>query len=239
MIELKNPGDENATLEGAFNQLQTYKDQIPSLFRTNTVLVTSDGAPRAPRLADGQPRTVHALAHRGRLRCRTEGLPGARDHHRGRVREDPVPDPDSGLHCVRDTGSGLVKIVAGYHQFHAVRHAVESTIEAASPEGDRRIGVIWHTQGSGKSLLMAFYAGQIIAHPAMENPTVVVITDRNDLDDQLFGTFVMCRDLLRRPRSRPTAGKICRRSSPAPQGASCSRPSRNSRRSAAKRTTRC
>ena len=96
-----------------------------------------------------------------------------------------------------DTGTGLVKIVAGYHQFHAVRHAVESTLAAASPEGDRRIGVIWHTQGSGKSLLMAFYAGQIIAHPAMENPTVVVITDRNDLDDQLFGTFAMCRDLLR------------------------------------------
>ena len=96
-----------------------------------------------------------------------------------------------------DTGSGLIKIMAGYHQFHAVRHAVESTIDAASPEGDRRIGVIWHTQGSGKSLLMAFYAGQIIAHPAMENPTVVVITDRNDLDDQLFGTFAMCRDLVR------------------------------------------
>ena len=96
-----------------------------------------------------------------------------------------------------DTGSGLVKIVAGYHQFHAVRHAVEHTIDAARPEGDRRIGVIWHTQGSGKSLLMAFYAGQIIAHPAMENPIVVVITDRNDLDDQLFGTFAMCRDLLR------------------------------------------
>ena len=96
-----------------------------------------------------------------------------------------------------DTGSGLVKIVAGYHQFHAMRRAVESTIAAASPNGDRRVGVIWHTQGSGKSLLMAFYAGQIIAHPAMENPTVVVITDRNDLDDQLFGTFSMCRELLR------------------------------------------
>ena len=88
-------------------------------------------------------------------------------------------------------------MIAGYHQFHAVRHAVERTTLAASPEGDRRIGVIWHTQGSGKSLLMAFYAGQIIAHPAMENPTIVVITDRNDLDDQLFGTFAMCRDLLR------------------------------------------
>ena len=96
-----------------------------------------------------------------------------------------------------DTGSGLVKIIAGYHQFHAVRHAVESTTAATSPEGDRRIGVIWHTQGSGKSLLMAFYAGKIIAHPAMENPTIVVITDRNDLDDQLFGTFAMCRELIR------------------------------------------
>ena len=96
-----------------------------------------------------------------------------------------------------DTGSGIIKMIAGYHQFHAVRHAVERTTSAAGPEGDRRIGVIWHTQGSGKSLLMAFYAGQIIAHTAMENPTIVVITDRNDLDDQLFGTFAMCRDLLR------------------------------------------
>ncbi len=117
-----------------------------------------------------------------------------------------------------DTGSGIVKIVAGYHQFHAVRRAVASTLRAlpgqpralredpapyglpsveSQPEGDRRIGVIWHTQGSGKSLLMAFYAGQVIVHPAMENPTIVVITDRNDLDDQLFGTFSMCRDLLR------------------------------------------
>ena len=96
-----------------------------------------------------------------------------------------------------DTGSGLLKLVAGYHQFHAVQHAVQRTITASSAEGDRRIGVIWHTQGSGKSLLMTFYAGQIVAHPAMENPTVVIITDRTDLDDQLFGTFAMCRDLLR------------------------------------------
>ena len=96
-----------------------------------------------------------------------------------------------------DTGAGLIKIVAGYHQFHAVGHAVQSTLAATGPQGDRRIGVIWHTQGSGKSLLMAFYAGQIIAHPAMQNPTLVVITDRNDLDDQLFGAFSLCKDLLR------------------------------------------
>ena len=96
-----------------------------------------------------------------------------------------------------DTGSDVVKILAGYHQFHAVRQAVERTLAATAPGGDRKVGVIWHTQGSGKSLLMAFYAGQIIKHPAMENPTLVVLTDRNDLDDQLFGTFSMCKDLLR------------------------------------------
>ena len=85
----------------------------------------------------------------------------------------------------------------GYHQFHAVRHAVDKTVEASAPKGDRKVGVIWHTQGSGKSLLMAFYAGQLVRRPELENPTIVVITDRNDLDDQLFGTFSMCRDLIR------------------------------------------
>src|SRR5690606_19834103 len=116
-----------------------------------------------------------------------------------------------------ETGSGLAKIIAGYHQFHAVKKAVEQTVRAMPPAntvredpadyglpsaktqrpGDRRVGVIWHTQGSGKSLLMAFYAGQLVKHPALENPTLVVLTDRNDLDDQLFATFSMCRDLIR------------------------------------------
>lgn len=96
-----------------------------------------------------------------------------------------------------ETGSGLSKIIAGYHQFDAVRHAVEKTVEASAPQGNRKVGVIWHTQGSGKSLLMAFYAGQLVRRPELENPTIVVITDRNDLDDQLFGTFSMCRDLIR------------------------------------------
>ena len=91
----------------------------------------------------------------------------------------------------------MIKILAGYHQFHAVQHAVQRTVEASKPGGDRKVGVIWHTQGSGKSLLMAFYAGQIIKHPEMQNPTLVVITDRNDLDDQLFGTFAMCKELIR------------------------------------------
>ena len=197
VVELKNPGDVNATLDGAFNQLQTYKDQIPFLFRTNAALVTSDGlqarlgslTANLERFMPWRTADGSAVAPKGAPELGTliEGV-FEKTRFLTLIRDFTV---------FGDTGSGLVKIVAGYHQFHAVRHAVESTIAAASPEGDRRIGVIWHTQGSGKSLLMAFYAGQIIAHPAMENPTVVVITDRNDLDDQLFGTFSMCRDLLR------------------------------------------
>src|SRR5258708_4615399 len=94
--------------------------------------------------------------------------------------------------------SALVKKVAAYHQYHAVNKAVEKTVEATSDEGDRKVGVIWHTQGSGKSLSMLFYAGKLIQHPAMENPTLVILTDRNDLDDQLYGTFAAAgQDLLR------------------------------------------
>jgi len=97
-----------------------------------------------------------------------------------------------------DDGSGkLTKKMAGYHQFHAVQAAVDATVKASRPKGDRKAGVVWHTQGSGKSLTMAFFAGRIVEHPAMENPTIVVITDRNDLDDQLFGTFCGCAELLR------------------------------------------
>ena len=197
VIELKNPGAENATLDGAFNQLQTYKDQIPSLFRTNAVLVTSDGlharlGSLTANLERFMPwRTVDGSA------VAPKGAPELGTVIEGVFEKARFLTLIRDFTVFADTGSGLVKIVAGYHQFHAVRHAVKSTIAAASPKGDRRIGVIWHTQGSGKSLLMAFYAGQIIAHPAMENPTFVVITDRNDLDDQLFGTFSMCRDLLR------------------------------------------
>ena len=197
VIELKNPGDENATLEGAFNQLQTYKNEICSLFRTNAVLMTSDGLQArlgslTANLERFMPwRTVDGSA------ISPKGTPELETAIKGVFEKNRFLTLIRDFTVFEDTGEGLVKIVAGYHQLHAVRHAVERTITAVSPEGDRRIGVIWHTQGSGKSLLMAFYAGQIIAHRVMENPTVVVITDRNDLDDQLFGTFSMCRDLLR------------------------------------------
>lgn len=196
VIELKAPGGENATLTGAFNQLQTYKAQIPSLFRTNAVLVTSDGiTARIGSLTADSERfmpwrtTDGKVAAKGQLELQVL-IKGIFDRRR-------LLDLLHDFTVFGETGSGLAKIIAGYHQFHAVMHAVEKTVEASAPQGDRKVGVIWHTQGSGKSLLMAFYAGQLVQHPELENPTIVVITDRNDLDDQLFGTFLMYRDLIR------------------------------------------
>ena len=218
VIELKNPGDENATLDGAFDQLQTYKDEITSLFRTNAALVTSDGVKaRIGSLTASVERFVPWRTVDG-SEVAPKGSPEL-----GTIIEG-VFEKSRFLALIRhftvfaDTGAEIKKIIAGYHQFHAVRHAVACTTVAAGPKGDRRIGVIWHTQGSGKSLLMAFYAGQLIAHPAMENPTVVVITDRSDLDDQLYGTFAMCRDLLRQTPDQAEDRDDLRKISTRPSG---------------------
>ena len=223
VLELKNVADERATIWTAFHQLQTYKAEVGSLFTTNELLVISDGVEaRVGTLTAGPEwfkpwRTISgedlADAHLPELRVVIEGL----------------LTPRRFLDLVRDFivfeeagGGRLSKKMAGYHQFHAVRVALSETLRAAKlrreageaaearggyetgrapggKPGDRRIGVVWHTQGSGKSLTMAFYAGRIIREPAMENPTVVVLTDRNDLDDQLLGTFSRCRELLRQP----------------------------------------
>ncbi|MFZ5721982.1 MAG: type I restriction endonuclease subunit R [Pseudomonadota bacterium] len=227
VIELKAPGGENATLSGAHNQLQTYKTQIPALFRTNAVLVTSDGIKaRIGSLTADQERFMPWRTTDGKV-IAAKGQPELSVLIEGVFDRRRLLDLVQDFTVFGETGSGLAKIIAGYHQFHAVKRAVDSTIRAlalnggstaasnyssglqedpavyglpgveAYPKGDKRIGVIWHTQGSGKSLLMAFYAGQLVRHPGMENPTIVVITDRNDLDDQLFATFSMCRDLIR------------------------------------------
>ncbi|MCA3039694.1 MAG: type I restriction endonuclease subunit R [Rhodocyclaceae bacterium] len=226
VIELKAPGGENATLVGAHNQLQTYKAQIPSLFRTNAVLVTSDGiTARVGSLTADQERFMPWRTTDGKV-IAAKGRPELNILIEGVFERRRLLDLLRDFTVFGETGAGLAKIIAGYHQFHAVKRAVDSTVRALSlnkrapsdslkrgfredpaefglpgvagySPGDKRIGVIWHTQGSGKSLLMAFYAGQLVRHPQMENPTIVVITDRNDLDDQLFGTFSMCRDLIR------------------------------------------
>ena len=197
VIELKAPGGENATLTGAHNQLQTYKAQIPSLFRTNAVLVTSDGiTARIGSLTADQERFMPWRTTDGKV-IADKGQPELDTLIEGIFERRRLLDLLHDFTVFGETGSGISKIIAGYHQFHAVRHAVEKTVEASAPQGDRKVGVIWHTQGSGKSLLMAFYAGQLVRRGELENPTIVVITDRNDLDDQLFGTFSMCRDLIR------------------------------------------
>ncbi len=218
VLELKNAADEDATIWTAFNQLQTYKAEIPSIFATNALLVISDGVEaRVGTLTAGREwfkpwRTVHgdALAPVAtpELQVVIEGLLAPRR----------LLDLVRDFIVFEDDGGRITKKMAGYHQYHAVRVAVGETLRAAElsrgvaeegryeagrkpggKPGDRRIGVVWHTQGSGKSLTMAFYAGRIVREPAMENPTVVVLTDRNDLDDQLFGTFSRCKDLLRQP----------------------------------------
>ena len=223
VIELKNPTDAEATIWTAWQQLQTYQAELPTLFSMNEALIVSDGlAARVGALGAGTEwfkpwRTISgenlADLHLTELQIVLEG----------------VCEPDRFLALLHDfivfddDGSGrLVKKMAGYHQFHAVRVALDETLRAAGllqsdqkidqlvnhdqagrhpggAAGDRRIGVVWHTQGAGKSLTMAFYAGAIIREPAMANPTIVVLTDRNDLDDQLFGTFSRCQDLLRQP----------------------------------------
>lgn len=197
VIELKAPGNVGAHLLGAFNQIQTYKKQIPALFNTNVLLVTSDGiAARVGSLSADLERFMPWRTTDG-TDVAPKGAPELSTLIEGVFEHRRLLDLLCHFTAFGETGSGLTKIIAGYHQFHAVRHAVNRTLTASSPEGNQRVGVIWHTQGSGKSLLMAFYAGQLVKHPAMANPTLVVLTDRNDLDDQLFSAFSMCRDLIR------------------------------------------
>jgi len=217
VIELKAPGSAGAHLLGAFNQLQTYKKQIPALFNTNALLVTSDGiAARVGSLSADLERFMPWRTTDG-TDVAPKGAPELSTLIEGVFEHRRLLDLLCHFTVFGETGSGLAKIIAGYHQFHAVRHAVNSTVTASSPEGNQRVGVIWHTQGSGKSLLMAFYAGQLVKHPAMANPTLVVLTDRNDLDDQLFSTFSMCRDLIRQTpvqaESREDLQKVLSRAS--------------------------
>ena len=199
VLELKNAANEDATIWNAFHQLQTYKQQIPSLFHFNELLIVSDGL---------QARLGSLTANQAWFKI-WRSTDGEKDAPKSilelEVLVRGVFDKERFLRLLRnfvafeeDSDSDRIyKIIGGYHQFHAVQQAVEATVMASRPEGDRRCGVVWHTQGSGKSLSMLFYAGQIILHPAMKTPTLVLLTDRNDLDDQLFGQFQRCHELLR------------------------------------------
>lgn len=201
LIELKNPADLNADVWKAFHQIQTYKAQIPDIFQTNEVLVVSDGSEAllgslsadserfmAWRTIDGN--TLDPLGKFHELQTLVRGALA------------PAYLLDYLRHFVLFEDDGqLVKKIAGYHQFHAVRAAIAQVVTASRPNSDARLrgkgGVVWHTQGSGKSITMTCFAARVMQEQAMENPTIVVITDRNDLDGQLFGVFSLAQDLLR------------------------------------------
>ena len=197
LLELKNPADENADIWKAYDQIQTYKEQIPDVFQYNEVLVISDGSEaRLGSLSSNAERfmqwrtidgeTLDPLGQFNELETLIRGVLSPRyflDYLRFFV-------------LFEDDGT-LVKKIAGYHQFHAVRAAINQVVAASRPGGTHKGGVVWHTQGSGKSITMTCFAARVMQETAMENPTIVVITDRNDLDGQLFGVFSLAQDLLR------------------------------------------
>ena len=217
VIELKNPANEQTDIWDAFNQLQTYKDEAADLFNCNAALVISDGftARVGSLTADAERmlpwRTIANENDRPRLQMELETLV------RGFFKPELFLDYVRHFVLFEQDGDTIVKKIAGYHQFHAVREAVRATVIAAQDAdkgllevreeratygkevkpGSRKAGVVWHTQGSGKSITMACYAGKLLQQPEMKNPTLVVVTDRNDLDGQLFATFSSASDLLR------------------------------------------
>ncbi len=207
VLELKNAADENATIRKAYEQIQTYKATIPTLFTYNAVCVISDGHEcKAGSLTAGFSRymawkSMDGVKDASRFKPQLEVL------LKGMLNQSTVLDLIRNFIVFEktrreDAQTGLTQIVtekklAAYHQYYAVNKAIESTIQASGVGGTKKGGVVWHTQGSGKSLSMVFYAGKLITAPEMENPTLLVLTDRNDLDDQLFGTFASSKQLLR------------------------------------------
>jgi type I restriction enzyme, R subunit len=200
LLELKNPGDEHATLKGAWNQIQTYRKDIPGIFVPNAVTVVSDG------LGAAMGGFSSGFEHYAPWKT-IDGRELVTDRSQLEVLVRGVFEPSRFLDMLRnfvvfsDEPAGLVKRVAKYHQFWAVNAAITSTVKASGVDGDRRGGVVWHTQGSGKSFEMLCYAAKLMREPAMANPTLVLITDRNDLDDQLFGeVFAPARILPETPQ---------------------------------------
>lgn len=219
LLELKNPADVNADLWKAFDQLQTYKEQIPDLFHYNEILVISDGS-------EARMGSLSADAERF-MNWRT--IDGEQLDPLGQFNEletllRGVMAPEMLLDYLRyfvlfEDDGRLVKKIAGYHQFHAVRAAIRQVVTASRPGGTHKGGVVWHTQGSGKSITMTCFAARVMQEAAMENPTIVVITDRNDLDGQLFGVFSLSQDLLReQPVQIATRGDLREKLANRPSG---------------------
>ncbi|MGN6315886.1 type I restriction endonuclease subunit R [Trinickia sp.] len=197
VVELKNPGDENADIWAAWNQLQAYHQDIPDLFNANALEVISDGT--TARMGSLTSNKERFLAWRTIEGHETDPLGAMHELEtltRGLFRRDYLLEYLHHFIVFEDDGQ-LVKKVSAYHQFHAVRAVVQSVLQASAPGGTRKGGVVWHTQGAGKSIEMTCLAGALMANEGMGNPTLVVVTDRNDLDNQLFGVFAGAKELLR------------------------------------------
>lgn len=211
VIELKNAVDENATIKSAYNQLQTYKQAIPYLFTYNELLIVSDGW-------DALCGTITSDFGRF-MSWKTKDGETTADHLQpqmevmfyGMLNKKTLLDLIRQFVVFEKSDTKTLKKIAAYHQYYAVNKALESTVIASSSNGDRRGGVIWHTQGSGKSLSMVFYSGKLIIDSRMENPTLVILTDRNDLDEQLHETFTNCQQLLRQEPQKAEDRKDLRR----------------------------
>lgn len=202
VFELKNPADVNATVKNAFNQIQTYKSDIPSLFSYNALCIISDGIDsRIGSLTANMERFMKWRTIDGET-VAPASIPEMEVLIKGVFTKNYLLDIAKNFIVFETDGETTIKKLAAYHQYHATNKAIVRTIDATSEKGDRRAGVVWHTQGSGKSLTMVFYAGKIIQ--VLDNPTLVILTDRNDLDDQLFGVFSNCHELL---RQNPTQAK--------------------------------
>lgn len=195
VIELKNPADENADIFKAYNQIQTYKDELEDLFIYNEALIISDGInARIGSLTATNEwfmywRTIKDETDKPILEFELDTL------IKGFFDKELLLDYIQNFILYEDDGKNIIKKIAGYHQFHGVREAVKSVIDASNNNSSRG-GVVWHTQGSGKSISMACFAGKLIKQPEMKNPTLLIVTDRNDLDGQLYATFSSSKMLL-------------------------------------------
>lgn len=214
VIEIKNATSENATIKNAFDQLQTYKQAIPSLFNYNSILIATDGwfakagtitsdwsrfsgwkIPPAPK--ENNKLTEPSSTYNSTL------FPSEQNHLEMDIMLKGMLDKKVLIDLIRyfivfeKTKEKTIKKIAAYHQYYAVNKAIQSTIKASSAKGNQRAGVVWHTQGSGKSLSMVFYSGKMVVTPQLDNPTIIILTDRNDLDQQLFDTFSNCQQLIR------------------------------------------
>lgn len=211
VIELKNPTDENADIYAAYQQLQTYKNIIPSLFQYNCFMIASDGwFAKVGTLSSGYSRFMEWKTADGEHVVDTDTEPEMEPMLVGMLKKENLLDIIRHFIVFERGKDKTIKKIAAYHQYYAVNKAITTTVKASAKEGNKRAGVIWHTQGSGKSLSMVFYTGKMVVESAMNNPTIVVLTDRNDLDDQLFGTFCDCQQLLRQEPKQATDRKSLR-----------------------------